>query len=139
MKKAYAITVTAVILLCCVLSCGEILQMYLHGSAAVVTPGESIFSREGFAAALGRIGWSYALAAIVLITGAVFHLQTKKKASAYEKPSEAKEPERKTLTAIRAALLLLSLLLIGWGIRNGGMRDVLIKAINICTECIGLG
>ena len=32
----------------------------------------------------------------------------------------------------------------GWimivlGINNGGMRDVLIKAINICTECIGLG
>nr|WP_251616997.1 CD1871A family CXXC motif-containing protein [Pumilibacter muris] len=25
------------------------------------------------------------------------------------------------------------------GIFNGGARDVLIKAVNICTECIGLG
>lgn len=32
-----------------------------------------------------------------------------------------------------------ALLLIAAGILNGGMRDVLIKAINICTECIGLG
>ncbi|MFR0735032.1 MAG: CD1871A family CXXC motif-containing protein [Oscillospiraceae bacterium] len=22
---------------------------------------------------------------------------------------------------------------------NGGLRDVLVKAVNICTECIGLG
>ena len=139
MKKAYAITVTAVILLCCVLSCGEILQMYLHGSTAAATPGESIFSREGFAAAFGRIGWSYALAAAVLIAGTVFRLQAKGKSSANNKPFEAKGMEEKTLTAIRAALLLLSLLLIGWGVWNGGMRDVLVKAINICTECIGLG
>lgn len=25
------------------------------------------------------------------------------------------------------------------GVMNGGLRDVLVKAINICTECIGLG
>ena len=25
------------------------------------------------------------------------------------------------------------------GVLNGGMRDVLVKAVNICTECIGLG
>ena len=29
--------------------------------------------------------------------------------------------------------------LIGHGVWNGGLRDVLIKAVNICTECIGLG
>ena len=29
--------------------------------------------------------------------------------------------------------------LIAAGVRNGGMFDVLVKAINICTECIGLG
>lgn len=36
-------------------------------------------------------------------------------------------------------VLMASFLLIFAGIRNGGMQDVLIKAINICTECIGLG
>ena len=31
------------------------------------------------------------------------------------------------------------LLMIILGVYNGSARDVLIKAINICTECIGLG
>ena len=40
---------------------------------------------------------------------------------------------------VRIALYAVALVLIVLGISNGGMRDVLIKAINICTECIGLG
>ena len=39
----------------------------------------------------------------------------------------------------RAALLAAAAALIALGVCNGGMRDVLVKAINICTECIGLG
>ena len=40
---------------------------------------------------------------------------------------------------VRIALYAVAATLIVLGINNGGMRDVLIKAINICTECIGLG
>lgn len=40
---------------------------------------------------------------------------------------------------VRAAVLAAALLLIGLGIWNGGARDVLVKAVQICTECIGLG
>ena len=40
---------------------------------------------------------------------------------------------------IRIILFAAAILLIVLGIINGGMRDVLIKAIMICTECIGLG
>ena len=36
-------------------------------------------------------------------------------------------------------LFSLLLALIAAGIANGGLRDVLYKAKNICTECIGLG
>lgn len=43
------------------------------------------------------------------------------------------------LPVVRIALYALAVVLIVTGIGNGGMRDVLIKAINICTECIGLG
>lgn len=42
-------------------------------------------------------------------------------------------------TAGRIAVLVLAMTLLALGIANGGMRDVLVKAINICTECIGLG
>lgn len=39
----------------------------------------------------------------------------------------------------RAALYAVALALTVAGVMNGGMRDVLVKAVNICTECIGLG
>ncbi len=40
---------------------------------------------------------------------------------------------------LRAALLVLAAVLIVHGVFNGSLLDVLYKAINICTECIGLG
>lgn len=43
------------------------------------------------------------------------------------------------MTRKRFFLLVLALALIVVGVVNGGMRDVWVKAVNICTECIGLG
>ena len=43
------------------------------------------------------------------------------------------------LVVIRTILLLIAVGFISWGVFNGGLYDVLVKAINICTECIGLG
>ncbi len=40
---------------------------------------------------------------------------------------------------VRIALLVLAVTFIVLGAVNGGAGDVFIKAINICTECIGLG
>lgn len=45
----------------------------------------------------------------------------------------------RTLWRIRIGVLALAALLIVLGIFNGGVDDVLKKAIAICTECIGLG
>ncbi|HIS01365.1 MAG TPA: hypothetical protein IAA74_07195 [Candidatus Excrementavichristensenella intestinipullorum] len=39
----------------------------------------------------------------------------------------------------RGLLLLCAAALIAAGVLNGGLHDVLVKAVNICTECIGLG
>ena len=52
-------------------------------------------------------------------------------------PEAAAKPSR--MGHVRIALYAVAMVLIVLGIHNGGMRDVLIKAINICTECIGLG
>ena len=41
--------------------------------------------------------------------------------------------------ALRVVLYAAAVVLIVLGVMNGGLRDVLVKAINICTECIGLG
>ena len=45
----------------------------------------------------------------------------------------------KPIMIARICLLVLGVAFIIWGILNGGMHDVFVKAINICTECIGLG
>lgn len=47
--------------------------------------------------------------------------------------------ENLTLNAVRLAVLILGILFIILGISNGGMEQVLGKAVRICTECIGLG
>lgn len=47
--------------------------------------------------------------------------------------------EWKYLTILRCGLLVLAVVLMVLGIFNGGMKDVLDKAVAICTECIGLG
>ena len=61
-------------------------------------------------------------------------------ASPAEKKTKAPEKSNKTVVlGLRIALLAASVILIVAGIFNGGVADVFAKAINICTECIGLG
>lgn len=55
------------------------------------------------------------------------------------KPGQKTEPRKPWLPSVRVALYAAAIALVILGVMNGGMRDVLIKAINICTECIGLG
>lgn len=45
----------------------------------------------------------------------------------------------KSKTYIRIGFAVVGVALFVFGIFNGGMADVLTKAINICTQCIGLG
>ncbi len=47
--------------------------------------------------------------------------------------------EKEILLVTRCAVLLIGLAFVIVGIVNGGMADVVQKAIKICTECIGLG
>ena len=42
-------------------------------------------------------------------------------------------------TALQAIVVVVAAALIVMGALNGGARDVLVKAITICTECVGLG
>ncbi len=43
------------------------------------------------------------------------------------------------LWSVRGVILAVAVVFIVLGVQNGGMADVLGKAIRICTECIGLG
>jgi hypothetical protein len=47
--------------------------------------------------------------------------------------------DKRVILTIRIALAVIAVVFIILGALNGNMRAILIKAINICTECIGLG
>lgn len=55
------------------------------------------------------------------------------------KPEPKAAPRPKRLVALQIALIAVAIGLIVVGALNGGALDVLYKAINICTECVGLG
>ncbi len=62
------------------------------------------------------------------------------------KPAEKANTDKKNWVSdprfvwgVRGAILAVGIVFIVLGVRNGGMADVLGKAIRICTECIGLG
>ena len=93
------------------------------------------YTRELAGRALGRLGWGAALWVVLAMVGRRF------------RPAQLRIPPRRPdvqrpvrrLGLLRAALYALALLLLILGVGNQGMRDVLVKAIQICTECIGLG
>ncbi len=55
------------------------------------------------------------------------------------RPEPGKAPQLKNMRPLQIALVLAAIGLIVAGAFNGSARDVLYKAINICTECVGLG
>ena len=62
------------------------------------------------------------------------------KSAPQKKPESAAPAEKKRmLPPLRIALYAAAVVLIALGVANGGLWDVLVKAVNICTECIGLG
>ena len=89
--------------------------------------------------------------AAVLVRGASYHKEAvmlklasadpacRKKASAPVSPEKRLVDSPLFLWSVRGILLAVAVLFIVLGIRNGGMADVLGKAVRICTECIGLG
>lgn len=49
------------------------------------------------------------------------------------------EPAEKNTNMLRNVILAAGICLLVYGFFTGGTNDVLTKAINICTECVGLG
>jgi len=54
------------------------------------------------------------------------------------KPQESRKPAKVT-AYLRYSLLVVAAVILIYGFCTGGTVDVLTKAINICTECVGLG
>lgn len=62
-----------------------------------------------------------------------------KQAPAAENTVEPKSAPAHKLNILRFTLLAIGIAVLLYGFLSGGVADVLTKAVNICTECIGLG
>lgn len=117
-----------------------VLDIFLTGRALrQAEPAAAIFSREAVAARLPvllpLLGlWLAALVAALAVRPA----KKSRPAAPASVPAPALRLTRGAVL-LRAALLAFALVLIVLGVLNGGLRDVFVKAANICTECIGLG
>ena len=80
-----------------------------------------------------------AITVFVLILAALWKVHAENEVNSYEKRNESisayKGLSKRNYLIVFAVITLLLVA----GMLNGGLKDVLIKAINICTECIGLG
>ncbi len=102
---------------------------------------EQVYSRQIVAERFGRIAPAVYAYLAAVAAGLVWQAAAKGREKkprpavippAAERPAKYRTQARLILAGAAVALVVL-------GIMNGGARDVLVKAVNICTECIGLG
>lgn len=127
------------ILIAAMLSCSAI-RIYLDGSAyqAAGHPTEWIYTREKAVSALIPV-----LPVFIISLGVnLFCVVKEFKDEEADKPVhdiEFKRNSESKLSVVRWVLMAAAIVFVIMGIQNGSMEDVLVKAIKICTECVGLG
>ena len=134
------------ILIAGILAAGAV-RIYMEGSAwqAAGHPADWIYTREKAAAVIAPVLPLILISFIMTIAGRYLGIRDEEA----EKPARDVEitpgfnkagPEKLAKRSlIRRILLAAAVCFVVMGIFNGSMRDVLVKAIKICTECVGLG
>ena len=131
----YSIALSAALVITGICLCVACLGSYLSG--------EQPFSREAVAAAFRYIAVPVYLCIALVIGGlildAVYPAQAQKKSGKKTAPSSVPAIKARTLLYLRLALLCVGIGIFVYGFFAGGTADVMTKAVNICTECVGLG
>ena len=127
------------IALAVILAAGAVV-LYVNGAARrAENPLESIYTAEKagqvMKAALPVFLVLLCALAVSIVSGVKPKTGKASKNAVRMKP----QAEPKHVNTLRAVVVIAAVLLIIAGILNGGALDVLVKAINICTECVGLG
>ncbi len=155
-KKILLYTLSALCVLWVILMAAAAINIYSEGAAyqAQGHPEAWIYTREKAAAAITRylplLLLSVALNIVAVITGVRDEEQDKPVhdpdlmrlyKEECESASDAgnKAPDAGTIRNVKIAVFVIAIVFIAAGIFNGSMEDMLIKAVNICTECVGLG
>lgn len=143
-KKRVFLTVQALlcILIAAVLAVITV-KTFIEGSAwqAAGHPSDWIFTREKAGRAFLTVLPLFCLSVVMTIIGRVKGIKDEDtKAVRTEMKMQNTAPEAaKRLVLVRRVMLVFAIAFVVLGIFNGSMKDVLVKAINICSECIGLG
>ena len=99
--------------------------------------GDQPFTPESVAAAFDAISLPLFLCCGAIAAAFVLRIPAPK--SGASRPVSMAKTSRPRMTLLRNVVLAASILLLILGICTGGTADVLTKAVNICTECVGLG
>ena len=130
--RRYRLLIAAATVALALTLCRQTIDLLLTGDSAAP------FTREAVAQRLSGLAIPFAVYALAVVMGIILQAQ---KGS---KPHKRREtmvpaPDCKRINTVRAALIGAGVVLVLLGVMNDGWWDVLVKAINICTECIGLG
>ena len=151
MARATRVTrflLTAATIAVCLLLCWQAIDIYLTGNSpdnfsapgVRVTP---VYSREIVGERLAAISPALFLYLALVVAGLVLQAvggePERSSPLRAERTPTAPAVRGRALLALRIALCAAAVVLIVLGVMNGGLWDVLVKAVNICTECIGLG
>lgn len=140
LKIARLIAAAAVIVCACAL---------MAACIGIYRSGAHPYSREAVAQAFAPIRPIVYVCVAICLAATLMHLfapndrafatRRSKNHSRRSQQPPAREPKRHAVHAVRLALLCVAIALVILGVVSGGIADVLAKAINICTECVGLG
>ena len=119
----------------------------IAGVLCIYFSGDQPFSRESVAATFSQIAFPVYLCIAMAIINIIWEIISP---TDEKKPAPKKKPLHNEVTAEELAaekkyyawrniIIVASIIFIAAGLINGGTIAVLAKAINICTECIGLG
>ena len=119
----------------------------IAGVLCIYFSGDHPFSRESVAATFSQIAFPVYLCIAMTLINIIWEIiapsdakkPTPKKKPLHNEVTEEELANEKKYHTWRNIIIVASVIFIAAGLLNGGTIAVLAKAINICTECIGLG
>ncbi|MBQ1371566.1 MAG: hypothetical protein IIY70_01415 [Oscillospiraceae bacterium] len=140
LKRLSALLLAVMTVLLAIALCWAAVDIWLQGSIRRrADPTTVIYSVEAVHARAILVLPVFLLWLVSLAVRCCTASSQKSPAGACPRQAWEPVPVSPALRHLRYALFALAVLLIVLGILNGGLQDVLTKAVNLCTECIGLG
>ena len=143
-KKPLLILQTVLCIVTAIVLSVSALVIYVNGSALKASdPLSPIYTREKVVRALIPVVILIGIGLILMIISFAKGIRDEnaqrpaKNVKISRKPASKKT--NKAVNILRIVILLLAVIFIVLGANNGSANDVFGKAVNICTECIGLG